>query len=643
MGLTTPAALLLLLAVAALAALSYLTLRWQAGAQRRLSGGSTGALLAGAASQPRRAFKAGLTVAALVLLVLAVAGPYAGAQPTQLKPQRTDVMVLLDVSQSMLAQDVQPSRFELAKREVGNLLDTMDSDRFGLMVFAGNAVLRVPFTLDYAAARTVLQSATIEGGTTPGSALADALRTGISVTRQSDAPRKGIVLIGDGEDPRGQEEAADLANAIETAKLSGIPVYTLGVGTAAGGTISVPNPRGGGVTLKRDQAGQVVTTRLEERSLRDIATQTGGAYQAATASGREIQRLYDGARTAGPATKPDEREARLDTFTPWLALAAFFLLMVEIIIPERPSVRRGGASPVLALLPAAVLVALPACTPGVDEAFTLNQQGIGLYDQGRYDKALEAFRQAQVRRPDLPELDFNAGAGLYKQGQDERALREWQRATQTEDGSLRNKAQFNSGDALFLLERYEDAIEAYKRVLRDSPSDMDAKVNLELALRKLQPPPQQTPPPPQGGQAEQPRGDQDSGPQGQQQQPPQNQQQGQQGPTPQQPGPPRPGQQQPSPQQGQQPSQGQQGGQQQQGGGQQQGQGQQGQQGQQQRDPGQELREALRAAGSEYSIEEALRILEALRGRERQMQEQYNRPADQQQPGQPAQRPARDW
>lgn len=635
MGVASPTTLVLLIAVLVLGVLMWLTIRWQGRAQQLLAGGSGVALLAGAGSRRRRVIKAGLLLAALIALVAGAAGPYAGHGPEPIKPQRTDVLVVLDVSLSMLAQDVQPSRFETARRGIRTLLDSLQSDRVGVAIFGGRAALRAPFTLDYTAVRTAVDAITPDSAPTPGSSLSEALRTGLSALRNSDAPRKGILLITDGEDL-----GVELDAATAELKAAGIPVNTLGVGTAQGGPIPVRDARTGVVTNKLDSRGQIVTTRLGEQTLRDIATQTGGAYLPASSGGRELLRLYDALRA--PTLAPVEESAAIpgNSLTPWLALLAFTLLLTDLLVGERSSPSPRRAPGMAAVATVGLLVLMPACSDAVDEAFLLNQNGLMAYDRGQYDSALEQFRKAQVQRPDLPLLDFNAGAGLYKKSEDERAIREWQRALQTDDESLRRGAEFNTGNALFLLQRYEDAAEAYKRVLRTSPGDMDAKINLELALQKLQPAQQ---PPPVGTPRDTPRGDDDPGPKGDQQQPPQQQSPGQQGPNPQQ------NQQPPQGGQNPQPTNPQSGQDQQQQGQPNQPSGQQGQPQQppqpspqeQERQAREGLRQAIGEAGEEVTIEEALRILEALRTREQQLQGQYNRPPET--PGRPSPRPERDW
>lgn len=222
------------------------------------------------------------------------------------------------------------------------------------------------------------------------------------------------------------------------------------------------------------------------------------------------------------------------------------------------------------------------CTFASVAAFDLNEEGSKLYQEGRFGEAVNRFLRAQVEQPGLPQLDFNAGTGLYQTDELEWALRETQRSLNTEVPEQRATAHYNMGNAYFRLNRYQDAYEEYKKSLRENPGDVEAKVNLELALHRLR-------------QQQQQQGDQ--------------------------------GSQQPRPGQGQ-PQQGDQQG------------NAQTNPGQNQNPASPEsVARALQQAG-ELSIEETLRVLDMLRTREQQFQRQYNRA---QVPGRTPDRPEKDW
>ena len=615
-----PTALLLLLGTFALVVLTALTLRWQARIHARLAGGSEAPLLHGATSHRRRAAKAGLALLALVLLVIGAAGPKLG-QPEAPRSQRTDIMIVLDVSLSMLAPDVQPSRFEAARRNVEALLNSMKGDCVGLTIFGGRAALRMPCTVDYAAVRSVLRATSIDSAPLAGSSIEEGLRTGLGALRQSASPRKSILLISDGEDTA----SSDVQAVLSELQATGIVVHVLGTGSAQGS--SIPQPaEDGRVTLKQDSSGRTVISRLGERILQQIASETGGSYGVASASDEELRRLYDAQRPSVSAAAAVTPALPFGTLTLWLALIALVLLMSETMVSWR---NMGGRQPSFAW--ASMVVFLLAtlvlgCDSRTVNVYSLNRAGLDAYGRGVFDSALDAFQQAQAMRPETPELYFNAGAALYENAHYEDALSQWRRAVGTMDETLRRSSDFNQGNALYRLERYEDAAEAYKRVLRVSPDDLDAKINLELTLRRLrgeEVPEEQLVIPP-GTLRSIPLGDLDPGPQGNQPQPPLRPSDGQQGPDPRDSALPQLGGQA-IPQPGTDPRTG------------------QPQEQTPPMDPIEALRRAIEEAGEDVTEEEALNILAALRLREPSLQERYNAPSNA--PGGLARlaRPERDW
>lgn len=586
-------ALSLLPAVAAIAVLTWMSFRWREAALRRFAKGEPLATLTQSVGRGRQRLRAALVVTALALLVVGLARPYLDESSRSRPPRQADILLVLDVSLSMAAQDARPSRLEAAKNQAIALIDRLQGDRVGLVVFAGTPALRFPLTHDYGAAKGLLRSVEPDSAPVPGSALAAGVRSAVRALRQSDAPLRTVYVVSDGEDLGGalQEAAAE-------AEAAGIAVSTLGVGTLQGGTIPVRGP-GGTVAPKRDRSGQVVVTRLDPGPLGELASHTGGRYALATEGGRELLSLYS--RTQSQlATRDLDDNLRPNDLGTWFLLAGLALLLAEMIISERvtrrevPGVRFAG-------LPLALLLAGVSCVSEESPVFRLNEEGARLFKSGDFPAALERFRHAQVQRPDLPQLTFNAGGALYKTQEYDRSIQETQRALDGSDTQIRSRAHFNMGNAYFQKQQFQDAVESYKKSLKENPSDLEAKINLELTLRRLEAIRQQQQAP--QGNPGQPGQDPQNPPQpepGQPGQPPD-------GNPPGEPGQPQPGQ---DPRAGG-PS-----------------------------DAVQELRRALQDAGQEVDIEEALRILDALRQREQQFQDRLNR----QQPGRGnTQRPDKDW
>ena len=593
----TPEAIILLPAVLALALLLVTTFQWKTRMLRMFAEEPILAALTAAVSRPRQLLKAGLTLIALLAIVVGLAQPHLGEEIKPQPPQRADVMVVLDVSLSMAAEDVKPSRLEHAKQQVLTLIDRLQGDRIGVIIFAGASALRVPLTLDYDAAKAVVRTIQQDSAPVPGSAVAEGVGTALRSLRTSTASTRTVLLITDGEDL-----GSAIPAAIAEANAQEIAVHAVGVGTPQGSPIPVRQSRDATGRLKRDSSGQVVITRLDEQPLQQLASATAGSYRRASGSGRELGDTYD-LVVYRPNLDPfNSAAAAPNDLSPYLILVAFLALLVELLLPERRSMGRAShrASPKAA---AAAVIAVGlltgACTGVPDPAFEANTAGIDLFSRGYLDDALDRFREAQVERPELPELNLNTGATLYELKSYDRSQRETQEALSPESSELRARAHYNMGNIFFQTDALEDAFESYKKALRDNPDDMDAKVNLELTLRQLQAQQQAR------EQGESEPGEQDPN----QQQPPDQQ------PQPGEDTPP----QQPQQSDNQPPS-----------GNQSSGQG----------DPDEELRRSMREAGADISIDEAMRILDALRERELRFQERYNRttPGDGR-----TQRPEKDW
>ena len=599
----TPEAIILLPAVLALALLLATTFQWKARVLRMFAEEPILAALTAAVSRPRQLLKAGLTLIALLAIVGGLAQPHLGEEIKPQPPQRADVMVVVDVSLSMAAEDLKPSRLEHAKQQVLTLIDRLQGDRIGVIIFAGASALRVPLTLDYDAAKAVVRTIQPDSAPVPGSAVAEGVGTALRSLRTSTASTRTVLLITDGEDL-----GSEIPAAIAEANAQEIAVHAVGVGTPQGSPIPVRQFRGSTSRLKRDSSGQVVITRLDEQSLQQLASATAGSYRRALGPGRELGDTYDRV-VYRPNLDPFQNAgAAPNDLSPYLILVAFLALLVELLLPERRSMGRAShqASPKAAAL-AVIAVGLltGACTGVPDPAFEANTAGIDRFTRGYFDDALDSFREAQVERPELPELNLNTGATLYELKSYDRSQRETQEALSPEPSELRARAHYNMGNIFFQTDALEDAFESYKKALRDNPDDMDAKVNLELTLRQLQAQQQQ-----QAQQQAQEQGEGEPGEQDpNQQQPPDQQPQPGEGTPPQQPQ-----------QSGNPPPAGNQSG----------GQG----------DPDEELRRSMREAGADISIDEAMRILDALRERELRFQERYNRttPGDGR-----TQRPEKDW
>jgi Ca-activated chloride channel family protein len=279
----------------------------------------------------RRSVRMALLTLALLGLVVALAGPMWGFRWQEVHREGIDLIVAIDTSRSMLAVDVKPNRLARAKLAVQDLLAQLNGDRIGLVAFAGSAFVQCPLTLDYGAFAQSLDA--VEVGIIPkgGTALADAIDSSLEAFEGRQGSHQALVLITDGEDHEGK-----VKDAAKRASERGVKIYTVGIGTPDGELI--PGESGG---FLKDRSGQVVKSRLDEESLKDIAVETGGVYLHAAGASFGLTELYrDYIAKMEKRELASTLERRFEhRFQIPLALA-FLLLLIEPLVGERRVARR---------------------------------------------------------------------------------------------------------------------------------------------------------------------------------------------------------------------------------------------------------------------------------------------------------------
>jgi Ca-activated chloride channel homolog len=273
-------------------------------------------------SRGKAILKALLLMGFFAFSILAAARPQWGMRLQTVHRHGVDIITALDTSYSMNTEDIAPNRLEKAKGEIQRLVQKSEEDRIGLVNFAGTAAVQCPLTLDHGAINLFLDATDTGMITGPGTSLASAIDTATSAFIEKERKYKVLVLFTDGEDLEGQVDTA-----VRKAKEAGVIIYTVGIGTTQGMPIPIRDAKGDIVEYRKDPDGKIVTSRLDERSLAEIAAGTGGRYLKATTSENEIQALYND--ISGLEKK--ELESKLlqnyeDQFQYPLALAVFFLI-----------------------------------------------------------------------------------------------------------------------------------------------------------------------------------------------------------------------------------------------------------------------------------------------------------------------------
>jgi Ca-activated chloride channel family protein len=445
-------------------------------------------------SSTRQKIRFSCLVLAVVCIIFALARPQWGFAWQEVKQRGVDIVVALDVSKSMLATDITPSRLERAKLAALDLMQQARSDRLGLVGFAGSAFLQCPLTIDDAAFRQSVEALNVNSISQGGTAIADAIETALTAYKEGDN-HKILVLMTDGED---QDSGA--VEAAKKAAEAGLRIYTIGIGTPEGDLIRVTDAKGASDYV-RDEKGNVVKSHLNEPLLREIAGATDGGFYLPLRGARTIDMLYSEGLARLPKSEHQEKFVRQyrERFR-WPLGLAMLLLLTEMFLPERrreskanetSPARTRSWTPRTALVGGLLLMSLPG------PIFGSSSSALREYKAGNYERAFKDYQQLLQAQKDDPRLHFNAGAAAYRNQQFEEAAKQFNQALQTPDLKLQQSAYFNRGDTLYRLgetnpdpskrtESWEQALKDFERAGRLESKDADAKFNYDYVKRKLE-------------------------------------------------------------------------------------------------------------------------------------------------------------
>lgn len=436
----------------------------------------------------RRTVRDVLVIVGLTGVVVALVEPLYGKEVQQIESRGVDIAAVVDLSLSMNARDVSPSRLERSKREILDLMDMMDGDRLGLVIFAGGAFPRLPLTTDIDAIELVVDELSTDMFAAQGSSMGEGIRTAMKLLDGSDRPAgKAILLITDGE----VHDPADALAAAQEAADADVRVYGLVVGQ---GAAPIPTPRG---TLTSN--GTTVMTTPDDSLLRDIARITGGAFVSSVPSNDDMTTLYrDEMRTRlVAATSGSIQRETWRTGYQWpLGVGLMCLLLASWLGDGK---RKWGAA--LAVVLAASLGVHAVAVAGELE------DADALYRSGDYMGASEIFTEMTAREPGDVEAWQRLGAARYRMNDWDGAARAFDTATQLGGGV---QAAYNAGNAHYNAGRLLEAATRYQGVLEQGPHP-GAQSNLTRLLNELQKRAQiQPPPPPQQENSDEPSEDEPS-------------------------------------------------------------------------------------------------------------------------------------
>lgn len=467
-----PIYLYLLVLIPILALIRFITYRNQKKRLRRFGEPALLKELMPDVSRFRPLVKFWLLQAALALLIVMLARPQMGTKISQEKRVGIETIIVMDISNSMMAEDVSPSRLDRSKMMVENLVDHFSNDKIGLIVFAGDAFVQLPITSDYVSAKMFLSSIDPSMIATQGTDIARAVEMASHSFTQEEGVGKAIVVITDGEDHEG-----GALEAAKAAKDNGMRVYVLGVGSPDGAPIPIPGTN----DYMKDNAGNTVMSALNEEMCKQIAQVGGGAYihvQNNSAAQEQLDNELDKlSKKETTATIYSEFDEQFQAF----GILALLLLIVEICILDRRNPLLKNISFFGKKKVATLLMLLLAMSASAQTDRQYIRQGNRLFHRGDYANAEVSYRKALEKNPKNPQATFNLGNALMAQKKDSAAVEQFQSATRLESNPLRKAQAFhNIGVICQTHKMYGEAIEAYKNSLRLNPNDDESRYNLVL-------------------------------------------------------------------------------------------------------------------------------------------------------------------
>ena len=434
------------------------------------------------ASAKRRWVKFLLSCVVIALVTIVIARPQMGTKISHEKREGIEAIICLDISNSMLATDVAPSRLSKSKMLIENLVDHFTKDKIGMIVFAGDAFVQLPITSDYVSAKMFLQNIEPSLIQAQGTNIAEAINLAANSFTQQKNIGKAIIVITDGEDHEG-----GAMEAAKEASENGFKVFILGIGNTSGAPIPV---QGGGYLT--DNTGNTVMTALNEQMCRDIAAAGKGTYIHVDNTSTAQEQLNDELSSMQKGSIESVYYSEYSEQFQWFGMLAIIFMIIETLVSEavNPYFRkitifkkRGAALLLILILHSSF--------------FTLNLQaqdrhyirkGNRTFHQNNQESPSKAevhYRKALSANPSNTQAMYNLGCALQAQNKDSLAMEMFQAAAKAETSKQRRAMSYhNMGVIMQKQQQFGPAIEMYKQALRLTPHDNETRYNLVLCQRQ---------------------------------------------------------------------------------------------------------------------------------------------------------------
>ncbi|MBA4148052.1 MAG: VWA domain-containing protein [Verrucomicrobia bacterium] len=439
-------------------------------------------------SQARQKLRLVLLFLAASSALFALARPQWGFSWKETSVQGLDIIVAIDTSKSMLAEDIPPNRLMRAKLAAYDLARIAKSDRFGVIAFAGTAFLQCPLTLDEQAFRQSVEALDVNIIPQGGTAISEAIETAIQAFEKSEN-HKVLILFTDGED-----HDADAIVAAEKAAKADLKLFTIGIGTREGELLRIRDERGNPVFLKDDQ-GNAVKSRLNENLLQQIATKGNGFYLPLVGT-TAMEALYNKGLASLPRGESTSKLVKnYKERYHWFLGLAVVLLLLEIFLPQRRRTNRTAANENTLNLKKVTATLCVIFLPLL--AFASPSSAKKKYEAGKFDEAFAEYQKLLAKKTNDVRLHYNAGDAAYRSDQFDVARKHFETATVAPDLELQQKAYYNLGNTLYQLgepnpdpkekqQTWEQALKNYENALRLNSEDADAQNNFQFVKQMLE-------------------------------------------------------------------------------------------------------------------------------------------------------------